>query len=299
MNLAALTVGAIVGLGAWLLCLAIIPARPPLGAAINRLHRQPPPPSSGVAGASRVELLGHWVMERIGPQRFARYRSDLAVLDRPVEIFAAQCALAFIAGLTIPGIVAAVLAAVGVTVGVLIPMWIAVVCAAIGPVLVVLRLHDAAEEQRDALRLQLGAFLDVLAMLLAAAEADEQALQLAARSGDGVLFEALTRAFRDAAIAGRPMLTGMDTLGQRWDLPELVAIAAAGSLAATDGAAVRRTLMAKAKAMRATQLAAEETDARLRSSKLALPQFLIAVAFIVLLLYPALIGLLDGLDPTT
>src|SRR6478735_7456717 len=287
MTMPALTAGAIAGLGCWLLCLAIIPTRPPLTAAINRLHRQPPPPTSDRTEASRAELLGHWVVQRVGPQRFTRYRSDLAVLDRPVEVFAAQCAIAFIVGLTIPAIAAVGFATVGITVGVLIPIWIAVVCAVTGPVLVVLRLHDAATEQRDALRLQLGAFLDVLAMLLAAAEADEQALQLAARSGDGRLFDALTRAFRDAAIAGRPMLTGMDTLGQRWDLPELVAIAAAGSLARPNGAAVRRTLMAKAKAMRATQLAAEETDARLRSSKLALPQFLIAVAFIVLLLYPA------------
>ena len=169
--------------------------------------------------------------------------------------------------------------------------------AGVGVAVVIVSVKEEAETERQSLRHQLGAYLDVLAMLLTAAEADEQALSLAARAGDGRLFRGLQRAYRDAAIAGRPLLTGMGRLGDTWGLIELKEIAEAGSLAASDGAAVRRTLTAKARAMRSAQLAAEETDARLRTNKLGIPQILLAVGFLVLIMYPAFAGLLDGLNP--
>jgi tight adherence protein C len=293
-----LTIGATVGFGLWMLALAIIPTRPSLASAIARLHRPATTPLRAASNATGLELVGAWIIRRVGPQRFSRYGCDLAVLNRPPELFAAHCAVAGIVGMTLPVIAASALTATGIGLNVLLPIWASLIAAAVGVVLVVARLGDAANEERDTLRLQLGAFLDVLSMLLAAAEADEQALQLAARAGDGRLFDALARAFRDAGIAGRPMLTGMHELGRRWELDELTAIAAAGSLASSDGAAVRRTLMAKSRSMRNAQLAEEETRARLQSSKLSLPQFLIAIGLIVLLMYPAVAGFLDNLSTT-
>lgn len=293
-----LTIGAAVGMGLWLLAFATIPSRPSLAAVVNRLHRAPAPSLRADSGSTGLELLGAWLIRRIGPQRFGRFRADLAVLDKPAELFAAHCALAAVTGLAFPVVASGVLAAAGIGVNILIPIWASLLCAGVGVFLVIARLGDAADEQREALLLQLGAFLDVLSMLLAAAEADEQALQLAARAGDGRLFTALNRAFRDAGISGRPMLTGMDELGRRWEIDELRSIASAGSLASSDGAAVRRTLMAKSRSMRSAQLAAEETEARLRSSKLSLPQFLIAVGLIVMLMYPAVVGFLDNLSST-
>ena len=293
-----LTIGATVGLGLWLIAFALIPPRPSLASTITRLHRPPAISVRSDVNATGINLIGKWIIRRIGPSKFARFRADLAVLDRPAELFAAHCALAAITGLAFPIIATAALSAAGIGVNVLIPIWASLLFAGIGVFLVVARLGDAADEQREALLLQLGAFLDVLSMLLAAAEADEQALQLAARAGDGRLFNELSRAFRDAGISGRPMLTGMDELGRRWDIDELRSIASAGSLASSDGAAVRRTLMAKSRSMRSAQLAEEETQARLRSSKLSLPQFLIAVGLIVMLLYPAVAGFLNNLSTT-
>lgn len=293
-----LTVGAAIGVGLWLIAFAIIPSRPSLASAVNRLHRPPALSLRSDTNSTGLALIGTWIIRRVGPERFGRYRADLAVLDRPAELFAAHCALAAVFGLVLPVIASSVLAAAGIGVNILIPIWASLLFAGLGVFLVVARLGDAADEQREALRLQLGAFLDVLSMLLAAAEADEQALQLAARAGDGRLFTALNRAFRDAGISGRPMLTGMEELGRRWEIDELRSIAAAGSLASSDGAAVRRTLMAKSRSMRSAQLAAEETQARLQSSKLSLPQFLIAVGLIVMLMYPAVTGFLDNLSAT-
>ena len=294
-----LTIGAAMGLGVWLIAVAVIPSRPSLASTISRLHRPPAVSLRSDTNATGIELIGKWIIRRVGPDRFGRYSAHLSVLDRPAEVFAAHCALAAVAGLAFPIVATTVLAAAGIGVNILIPIWISLLFAVIGVFLVVARLADAADEQRKTLLLQLGAFLDVLSMLLAAAEADEQALQLAARAGDGRLFNALARSFRDAGISGRPMLTGMDDLGKRWEIDELRSIASAGSLASSGGAAVRRTLMAKSRSMRSAQLAAEETDARLRSSKLSLPQFLIAIGLIVMLLYPAVAGFLNNLSAGT
>ena len=289
-----LTFGAIVGFGLWLIVLAVVPNRDSLATVIARLHRSSPLTAEDVHG------LGGRLVARFGPDRFVRTpqrRADLAVLDRPVEVYAAHLATAAIVGAAIPLVAATIVRAFGVRLGIIVPIWAVLIGAAIGVALVVVNVKEEAETERTALRHQLGAYLDVLAMLLTAAEADEQALSLAAHAGDGRLFRRLQRAYRDAAIAGQPLLTGMRRLGDEWGLVELIEIADAGSLAASDGAAVRRTLTAKARAMRAAQLSAEETDARLRTNKLGLPQILLALGFLVLIMYPAFAGLLDNLNP--
>jgi tight adherence protein C len=289
-----LTVGAVVGLGLWLIVLAIVPNRDSLATTIARLHRAAPLTVNHPRG------LGGRLVARLGADRITRNpkrRTDLAVLDRPVEVFAARLAYAALIGGAIPMLLAGASSALGIGLGLIVPIWAVLIGAVVGAAVVAVSVKEEAEAERQALRHQLGAYLDVLAMLLTAAEADEQALSLAARAGDGRLFRGLQRAYRDAAIAGQPLLTGMGRLGDTWGIIELKEIAEAGSLAASDGAAVRRTLTAKARAMRSAQLAAEETDARLRTNKLGIPQILLAVGFLVLIMYPAFAGLLDGLNP--
>jgi Flp pilus assembly protein TadB len=134
----------------------------------------------------------------------------------------------------------------------------------------------------------LGAYLDLLAMLLAANEGTEGALHHAAEVGDGWAFDELRRALRDARTRGAPMWDALETLGERLDIVELREIAAAADLGGSQGASVRRTLMAKARSLRSHALSGEETDARNRSKQMAMPLMAIAVAFLIFLFYPAL-----------
>ncbi|MGW4394909.1 hypothetical protein ACWEHA_06415 [Amycolatopsis nivea] len=71
------------------------------------------------------------------------------------------------------------------------------------------------------------------------------------------------------------------------DLADIVA-------AAADGAAIYRTLLAKSAALRAAALAADKADANSRSQRLALPVALLLIAFLLLVLYPAVNRLLLG-----
>ena len=61
-------------------------------------------------------------------------------------------------------------------------------------------LRSEAAEARADFRHALGAYLDVLVMLLAAQEGPESAMEIAAQSGQGPAFGELRRAIRQARL---------------------------------------------------------------------------------------------------
>ena len=152
------------------------------------------------------------------------------------------------------------------------------------------RRHEARTDFRHAL----GAYLDVLVLLLAAHEGPESAMDLAAQAGEGPAFAELRRAVWQARLAGEPVWDTLDDLGRRLRITELREVAAAGSLAGESGAAVRRSLTAKARSLRQAALAEAETVARKRSQALFGPLVLMGLGFVVFLIYPMLTNLSFG-----
>ena len=152
---------------------------------------------------------------------------------------------------------------------------------------------DATRARRD-FRHALGAYLDVLVLLLAAHEGAESAMDLAARAGRGPAFAELREAVSQARLSGDAVWDRLDELGQRLRISELREIAAAGSLAGESGAAVRRSLTAKARALRAAALAEAETAARRKSQAMFAPLVLMGLGFVLFLLYPLITNLSIG-----
>ena len=185
-------------------------------------------------------------------------------------------------------------AVTGTPLPVALPMWLMIVGALVGLLVprVVLR-SDAAQARRD-FRHALGAYLDVLVLLLAAGEGPEWAMDLAARAGNGPAFIELRRAVSQARLSGEPVWDRLDELGRRVRIPELREIAAAGSLAGEYGAAVRRSLMAKARALRTAALAEAETAARRKSQAMFAPLVLMGLGFVLFLIYPLVTNLSIG-----
>ncbi len=134
----------------------------------------------------------------------------------------------------------------------------------------------------------------MLVLLLAAGEGPEGAMETAARAGNGMAFIELRRATNQARLSGEPVWDTLDDLGRRLDVVELREIAAAGNLAGEQGAAVRRSLMAKARSLRTTSLSAAESQARRRSQSMFLPVVLMGVGFILFLLYPLITNIQIG-----
>lgn len=219
--------------------------------------------------------------------------ADLDVLDQEPEHYVAR-------RLTWAGTAAAlVLTAsglawfVGIGVPVAVVVLAALLAAASGSVVPVLAVQEDATRARGEFRRGVAAYLDLVAQERATGRAPSQALAEAAAVGDSWVFARIARTLRRAMRAGYTPWEALARLGQRMDVVELADLADILATAA-DGAAIYTTLVAKASALRSAALAAEKTDANSRSQRLALPVALLLVAFLLLVMYPAMIRLLTG-----
>lgn len=168
------------------------------------------------------------------------------------------------------------------------PAGLSLVGLAFGPLLVHRRDLDQAARLRVDLRFQLSAYLDVVTMLLAANTGHEGALLRAAQAGDGRLFEELLTRMRDATVAGRSLVSSLEQTGVDLGLVELRQVASSVALSAAEGSPVARSLAAKCATIRSTLASEQETEARLRTSRLTAPLVGMALIFMALVVYPAL-----------
>ena len=126
------------------------------------------------------------------------------------------------------------------------------------------------------LRHQLGAYLDMVTMLLAGNTGYEGALDQASRAGDGLLFRELRRRMREAATTGQSLVRALERVADDYGIVELEQVAATATLSAAEGAPVARSLAAKCSTLRSTLSAEQEADARVRNDKVTPP--LVAMA---------------------
>jgi hypothetical protein len=197
--------------------------------------------------------------------------------------------LAALGGLVVPPLVLGVLQLAGVvSIGVWIPAALSIAAAVLLPVLV----HsDAMARSADVaidLRHQLGAYLDMVTMLLAGNSGYEGALDQAARAGDGLLFRELRRRMREVATTGHSLVGALELVADDYGIVELEQVAATATLSAAEGAPVARSLSAKCSTLRSTLAAEQEAAARVRTDKVTPPLVGMALLFMALIIYPAL-----------
>jgi tight adherence protein C len=286
--------------GLWLVASAVWPAPRRLANALETLNapwRGRPTFVSAVGYERSCSLsVGRWLVKRMKSTTLtdAQTRSDLELVGRPLEVYAGSVALTSIFGALLGPALWAVAALAEVRLPFVVPIWAMLFGAVVGWFLPRALLRAEAEEARTNFRHALGAYLDVLVLLLAAHEGPESAMDQAAQAGDGPAFAELRRAVWQARLAGEPVWETLDDLGRRLRITELCEVAAAGSLAGESGAAVRRSLTAKARSLRQAALAEAETVARKRSQALFGPLVLMGLGFVVFLIYPMLTNLSFG-----
>ena len=134
----------------------------------------------------------------------------------------------------------------------------------------------------------MSAYLDVVTMLLAGNTGYEGALEQAAHAGDGRLFVELRRRIRESGHAARASPKRYAGPVSTSGLDELEQIAATAALSAAEGAPVARTLAAKCATLRSALATEQESEARLRTSRLTTPIVGMALIFMALVIYPAL-----------
>ncbi|HYN32666.1 MAG TPA: type II secretion system F family protein [Ilumatobacteraceae bacterium] len=275
---------AILCVGAWLIATGWAQPRPTVAQAVQHLRRSGRQPTTDTGIAERIGAVvnrrGDWTGAWVQPLR---------LIGRPVDVHVGLLVLAALGGLVLPSLVLGALQVTGVvSIGVWIPAALAIAVAALLPLLV----HSDAMARSAAvaidLRHQLGAYLDMVTMLLAGNTGYEGALEQAARAGDGLLFRELRRRMREVAATGQSLVRALELVADDHGIVELEQVAATATLSASEGAPVARSLSAKCATLRSTLAAEQEAAARVRNDKITPPLVGMALLFMALIIYPAL-----------
>jgi Flp pilus assembly protein TadB len=195
-------------------------------------------------------------------------------------------------GLILPPIVLVALGFAGIHLSVIVPVWVALVFAAVFFLLPDLELRQQVDKRRRDFRHAIGAFLDLVAMNLSGGRGVPEALMAASEIGEGWAFWRIRDALANARITGQTPWQALGVLGEEVQVSELKDLSAALSLVAEDGAKVRESLTARAASLRRRELADLEGQAGERSQSMLVAQMLLAGAFLIFLMYPAIQTLL-------
>jgi Flp pilus assembly protein TadB len=288
-----LLAGAGIGLGTLIVARSLRPARPTLAAALQRLSLpQSPGPHTGEDTLKPIVSIARALgMERLISRPVA---TDLRLIGRSPDAHLARCLLfGLISALVAPAVVG-VLALGGIAVPVELPVALILSLAAAGTLLPNLTLRSEAARRRRSFNHALSAFLDLVAVNLAAGRGIEGALDTAADAGQGWAFGEIRQALYRAKVMGDTPWTGLDHLGQTIGVTDLQELAASVSLAGDSGAKVRSSLAAKAQALRVKGLADVEESAQAATERMSLPVILLLCGFVIFIGYPAIVRVING-----
>jgi len=300
MNLTTpILIGAVLGLGVYVLVRALMPSKRSAVAQVARIdamrargtayesahHGQR---DSGRFGGLLAQV-GSRVAELYLQQGWEQrsLRADLAVLDRSWEGFLATKVLLAAAGVFFGPFLFAVVWTLGVGRSPIIPVWLALLFAVVFFFLPDLEVRrDAVDKRRD-LRRVIGAYLDLVSMSLAGGRGLPEALMAAAEISDGWATRRIRNALADARITGVSQWQALGALGEELGVEELKDLSASLALVADDGAKVRESLASRAETMRHRELSEIEGSAGEKSQSMLVAQLLLCAGFLVFLIFPA------------
>lgn len=289
--IAAMSVGALAGLGLLLLAWAAFPPRTDLAAAVGRFDVDRARARSGAVGSadSLSERLGHTLSSACADHgiTLSRLRANLALLDRTLEQHLVTKLSTAMIGLFIPVLLVASLTAAGIGVGWTVPLLVGVALAVGFSFLPDASVAQAADARRNELRRALACYLDLVSMSLAGGRGVPEALPMSARIGQGWAFDLISDTLTGARYAGITPWQALSELGERVDVSELKDLGNALSLVSDDGAKIKESLRARAATARSRQLAEAEGDAEKASESIRNAHLMLGFAFLVFLGYPA------------
>lgn len=221
-------------------------------------------------------------------------RSDLSLQGRTLEGHLAVSVLAALGGFLVPVVVNVVLVVVGAGFSLPLSLVIGVLFALLGGLLPTLSVRSKAAERRRDFRHVVGSFLDLVAMNLAGGRGVPEALSMASSLSEGWAMTRIRDTLLTARLHGVTPWAALGELGEEVRIEELRDLAAALALVAEDGAKVRESLAARAGSLRRRELAEVEGRAGERSQSMLVAQLVLCLGFLIFLLYPALMGVLEG-----
>ena len=282
--------GALVAVGVWLTGRGLLRRPAPLAVELDRFAR----PATATAddwpdGAAWKRRLAGTARPLLDDVAWLRPDpADLAVIERSAAEHAYQQVAGTLAGAAGPIVVTATGSLVGVSLPAVVLVVGVPVMAAVGLGAPNIEVAKKATARRDDLRHALSAYLDLVRILVAGGTHPDGALIAAAERGHGQAFRGLAEAMAWTRTHAAPPAVGLQRLGERLGLVELVELAATVGLADTQGSSPREALVAKAESMRALELAETRAAAERVGETLTVPGVIMAFGFVAGLMFPAL-----------
>lgn len=271
-------VGALAALGVLILVRELLPATPPLGAALRRLHPDDVPARlPGRRWADRALRL--WPVP---------YES-LALLGRSTRQYYLSVLAAGLGGLALPVVAGFLLVASGrgvpsvlLAAGGLISLVSGVAFAYAAHRDVGFRARRAREEFRSAVAI----FLSLVAMERAAGHGSVESLERAAQVSDGWVFLRIREALLRARSHHRPPWEELNHLAAEIGVPELGDVGQIMHSSGQSGAQVHRTLLERADSLRDEIRAEALARAESTTGKLEIPGAVLLVVLAAFVIYP-------------
>lgn len=287
MNTWVVLIGGLAGLGVYLAVAELMPAGPRIDAALERLGEADARAAWQAAGAPRpAGRLGRRVAGAL--PWLPVPSADLAILGQDRAAWVASKVTCGLLGLAAPVLLTAVTALGGhplswpVPVGAALALGVGLFFA---PDLVT---HVNAAEKRYDFRHALSSYLDLVSLERGAGAGPTEALEAAAEIGGGWAFQRISAALDGARRVGAPPWTALASLAAETGVTELADLADIAEVAGQEGARILDTLAARAASMRAQALSADRAKAGARSTTMVIPIALLAVGFLILLVFPIL-----------
>lgn len=243
----------------------------------------------------RLRRLGEALLEAAearGLRLPAELRRDLALVGRSPALHLAHSVLGVVGGFAGLLVAVALFSVVAPELGGPTPLWAALLGALVGGLLPSLGVRSRADTLRRHFRHVVGSFLDLVAMNLAGGRGIPEALQSAASVSPGWAMGRVRECLETARLQGVTPWSALGALGEETGVDELRDLSAALALVADDGAKVRLSLAARATSLRRRELADAEGRAQARSQSMLVAQLLLALGFLVFLVYPAIARIL-------
>ncbi|UQW99138.1 type II secretion system F family protein [Streptomyces sp. RerS4] len=292
MPVAAILAGAAIGAGGALLIRELLNPAPALGPALRRLNQPAPAPTPvGEPALDRDERWGRWLVEHLAGMPGLRIpHKDLALTGQsPAKFLLTKVALAG-GGLLLPPL--STIPLLLLSVSLYLPVIVGVLAAVVLWFAPDLALRDKAKRARGEFAHAMAAYLDLVALRRAGNVSAEQAMEQAARVGEGWAFQRIQAALAQSHVDKVAHWESLARLTAELDLPVLDDLAAIMRQSTDDGASVYATLRSRAKNLRTELLSAQAADANADSEKMTAPGALLAVLVMLLIAFPAVIRML-------
>ncbi|WP_336921816.1 type II secretion system F family protein [Aquipuribacter sp. SD81] len=289
----ALLVGAVVGLGLFLVVRELVPASPRLDDALDRLRTQRVRVVPTEGRRSLQSRVGEGLARRSGRLPFVTVPTrELAILRVQPSEFLGEKALLALIGLAFPPVATIIFRWLGLGVPLLVPAGASLVLGLVFFLLPDAGVRTKAARAREEFARAVGAYLELVALERRAGSGPTQALARASSVAESWPFVRIRQELMRAQLAGTAPWTSLAELSEELGVPALEETADIVRLAGEDGGSVYEALRARGRGLRTELLAAEQSRANATTQSLGVPVAALGLVFSLLLFTPAALEIL-------